>query len=89
MSILTALKLTKESIAKLLGLNHTIDQSKQKLQVTKKRGRGRPVDRFIPESVVESIRRADKTFTIRELAKKHKVSYGYVWKVRNNKVRVK
>lgn len=84
MSILNKIGITKDAIAKLLGISRTVDvpQSKQ-------RRFGRPVGHKIDQKIVDAIRKAPKSYTIKELADKYEVSTYWVWSVRHNKIRVK
>ena len=85
MNILEKLGISKDSIARLLGVSRTVDLGAT--NQTKKRGRGRPAGLRIPQSVVEAVRRANKSYTNQELADKHGVSLYWVWSVRSNKIR--
>ena len=74
MSILKQLGLTKESMAKMLG------------SVTPFKDPNPRVDRrweAVPTEIRESILKADKSFTLRELAKKYDISITSVWNIRN------
>lgn len=84
MSILTKLGITKESIAKLLGVHQTVEPTP-----TVRPKLGRPKGRNIDQSIVNAVRKAPKSYTIRELANRYSVSEYWVWSVRNNKTRVK
>ena len=75
MKILEKLGITKESVAKLLGLSVTVNAAKPKKM-------GRPKGRKIPYDTVKAVRSASKTFTSQELADKHGVSYFWVYSVR-------
>jgi hypothetical protein len=85
MSILQKLGLTKESISKLLGIHQTIERPKRK----SKPKLGRPSGRHIDQSVVDAVRRASDTYTLKELSERYNVSQYWVWGVRNGKIRVK
>lgn len=85
MSILRKLGLTKEFISKLLGIHQTVDRPKRKL----KPKLGRPSGRHINQSVVDAVRKASDTYTLRELSQRYNVSGYWVWSVRHNKIRVK
>jgi hypothetical protein len=85
MSILQKLGLTKESISKLLGIHQTVEKPKRKL----KPKLGRPSGRHIDQSVVDAVRKASDTYTLRELSQRYNVSEYWVWSVRNGKLRVK
>ena len=85
MNILEKLGISKDSIARLLGVSRTVDLGAT--NQTKKRGRGRPAGLRIPQSVVEAVRKANKSYTNQELADKHGVSLYWVWSVRSNKIR--
>ena len=85
MSILQKLGLTKESISKLLGIHQTVDRPKRKL----KPKLCRPAGRHIDQSVVDAVRKANDTYTLRELSQRYNVSEYWVWSVRNGKSRVK
>ena len=91
MNILEKLGISKDSIARLLGVSRTVDlkpdDQTSTTNRTKKRGRGRPAGLRIPQSVVEAVRRANKSYTNQELADKHGVSLYWVWSVRSNKIR--
>lgn len=84
MSLLSKIGITKESIARLLGVSQTVEvkrKSRPKL--------GRPKGRMIDQSVVDAVRSASETYTLKELADRYGVSQYWVWSVRNNKTRVK
>ena len=85
MNILEKLGISKDSIARLLGVSRTVDLGAT--NQTKKRGRGRPAGLRIPQSVVDAVRKANKSYTNQELADKHGVSLYWVWSVRSNKIR--
>ena len=85
MNLLEKLGISKDSIARLLGVSRTVDLGAT--NQTKKRGRGRPAGLRIPQSVVEAVRKANKSYTNQELADKHGVSLYWVWSVRSNKIR--
>ena len=85
MSILQKLGLTKESISKLLGMRQTVEKPKRKL----KPKLGRPTGRHIDQSVVDAVRKASDTYTLKELSKRYNVSEYWVWSVRHGKLRVK
>lgn len=90
MNILEKLGISKDSIARLLGVSKTVDvkpEHKTTTSRTKKRGRGRPAGLKIPQSIVEAVRKADKSYTNQELADKYGVSHYWVWGVRSNKLR--
>ena len=90
MNILEKLGISKDSIARLLGVNKTIDVKQDHqttISRTKKRGRGRPSGLKIPQSIVDAVRKADKSYTNQELADKYGVSHYWVWSVRSNKLR--
>ena len=87
MSILQKLGLTKESISKLLGMHQTVDKPQRKLKPKPKLGR--PAGRHIDQSVVDAVRKANDTYTLRELSQRYNVSEYWVWSVRNGKSRVK
>jgi len=73
-SILKQLGLTKESMAKMLG------------PVTPFKDPNPRVNRrweAVPTEIRESILKADKSFTLRELAKKYDISITSVWNIRN------
>lgn len=72
-SILKSIGLTKDQIAKMLGLKPA-DQPKPRTLKTKRR---------IPKHVAESILSDKSGRTLEELANKHKVSVYYVWSVKN------
>lgn len=80
MKILEKLGITKESVAKLLGVSVTVDRSKQKKL-------GRPKGRKIPYGIVEAVRSAHRTYTNQELADKYGVSYYWVYAIRKNMYR--
>ena len=86
MSILQKLGLTKESISKLLGIRQTVEKPKRKPKPKPKIGR--PSGRHIDQSVVDAVRKASDTYTLKELSQRHNVSQYWVWSVRNNKLRV-
>ncbi len=86
MSILQKLGLTKESISKLLGIYKTVEKPKRKLKPKPKLGR--PSGRHIDQSVVDAVRKANDTYTLKELSQRYNVSQYWVWSVRNNKLRV-
>ena len=76
MTLLQKLGLTKESMAKMVG------------PVTPFKDPNPRVNRrweAVPTEIRESILKADKSFTLRELAKKHDISITSVWNIRNNK----
>lgn len=87
MSILQKLGLTKESISKLLGIRQTVEKPKRKLKPKPKLGR--PFGRHIDQSVVDAVRKANDTYTLKELSQRYNVSEYWVWSVRNGKLRVK
>jgi len=91
MNILQKLGISKDSIARLLGVSRTVDLNPDDQtgtnNRTKKRGRGRPAGLRIPQSVVDEVRKANKTYTNQELADKYGVSLYWVWSVRSNKIR--
>ena len=76
MSILKQLGLTKESMAKMLG------------PVTPFKDPNPRINRrweAVPIEIREDVLKADKTFTLRELAKKYDISVTSVWNIRNKK----
>ena len=76
MTLLQNLGLTKESMAKMLS------------PVTPFKDPNPRVNRrweAVPTEIRESILKADKSFTLRELAKKHNISISSVWNIRKNK----
>ena len=83
MNILEKLGITKDSIAKLLGVHKTVTA-----KIVKKRKAGRPKGSKIPQSVVDAVRKANKSYNCQELADKYGVSHFWVWSVRNNKLRL-
>jgi len=94
MSILTKIGITKEAIARLLGVHKTVAVGKpvgkpewKPFNKTAKRGRGRPKGQKIPQWVVDAVRNSHKTYTAKELSQKYGVSNYWVWAVRNNKFR--
>jgi hypothetical protein len=96
MSILKTLGLTKDAIARLLGVHAIVQpqpavasrQAKPKIRKAKKTFKGR--DKWhISKEVVEAVRNEPATKTLEEIAWKYKVSTYWVWSVRKNKIRVK
>ena len=90
MSILTKIGITKEAIARLLGVHKTVAVEKPEwkpLNKKTKHGGGRPKGRKIPQWVVEEVRNSHETFTAKELAEKYGVSHYWVWAIRNKKFR--
>lgn len=77
MKILEKLGITKESVARLLGVSITVEKLKSKKV-------GRPKGRKIPYDIVEAVRSAHKTYTHQELADKYGVSYYWVYAIRRN-----
>jgi DNA-binding XRE family transcriptional regulator len=76
MSILKQLGLTKESMAKMLG------------PVTPFKDPNPRINRrweAVPIEIREDVLKADKSFTLRELAKKYDISVTSVWNIRNKK----
>jgi DNA invertase Pin-like site-specific DNA recombinase len=74
MTLLQKLGLTKESMAKMLG------------PVTPFKDPNPRVNRrweAVPTEIRESILKADKSFTLRELAKKYDISITSVWNIKN------
>lgn len=80
MKILEKLGITKESVAKLLGVSVTINRTKQKKL-------GRPKGRKIPYDIVKAVRSAHRTYTNQELADKYGVSYYWIYAIRKNMYR--
>lgn len=80
MKILEKLGITKESIAKLLGVPATVSNPKKKKY-------GRPKGRKIPYDIVKAVRSASKTYTYKELADKYGVSYFWVYSIRKGSYR--
>ena len=90
MNILEKLGISKDSIARLLGVHKTVAVEKPEwkpLNKKAKRGRGRPKGQKIPQWVVDAVKSSHKTFTAKELSEKYGVSHYWVWAVRNNKFR--
>lgn len=89
MSILAKIGITKEAVAKLLGIHTTVEAqpTKWKPLDNKKRGRGRPKGQKIPQWVVDAVRSSHHTYTAKELSKKYGVSDYWVWAIRHNKFR--
>lgn len=91
MNILTKIGISKESIARLLGIHKTVDAKEEAINPTTKRtvkrGSGRPKGLHIPQSVVVAVRKTHKSYTNQEIADKFGVSYYWVWSVRNNRIR--
>ena len=90
MSILTKIGITKEAIARLLGVHKTVaieEPQWKPLSKKTKRGRGRPKGQKIPQWVVDAVRNSHKSFTAKELSTKYGVSDYWVWAIRNNKFR--
>lgn len=90
MSILSKIGITKDSIAKLLGIRNETNpkpKSWSPLDKSIKRRRGRPKGQKIPQWVVDAVRNSHKTYTAKELSEKYGVSNYWVWAVRNNKFR--
>ena len=89
MNILNEIKI---GISKLLGVHEKAEISwSPKILKTKriqKRGLGRPKGSKIPQSVVDAVRKANKSYNCQELADKYGVSHFWVWSVRNNKLRL-
>lgn len=91
MSILSKIGITKEAIARLLGVHKTVaieEPQWKPLSKKIKRGRGRPKGQKIPQWVVEAVRNSHKSFTAKELSTKYGVSDYWVWSVRKNKLRM-
>lgn len=76
MTLLQKLGLTKESMAKMVG---TVAPFKDPNPRVNRRWEA------VPTEIRESILKADKSFTLRELAKKHDISISSVWNIRKNK----
>ena len=72
-SILKSIGLTKDQVAKMLGVKPA-EQTQPRTLKTKRR---------IPQHVAESILSDKSGRTLEELANKHKVSVYYVWSVKN------
>ena len=72
-STLKSIGLTKDQIAKMLGVKPA-EQTQPRTLKTKRR---------IPQHVAESILSDKSGRTLEELANKHKVSVYYVWSVKN------
>ena len=90
MSILSKIGITKEAIARLLGIHRTVevqDDSFKPKTKTVHRGRGRPKGQKIPQRIVDAVRKAHHTSTNQELADKYGVSNYWVWCIRHNKFR--
>ena len=82
----------KSGISRLLGVHKKVE-TKEVLRTLKpkrsqKRGRGRPKGLKIPQQIVDAVRQADKSMTNKQLAAKYRVSYFWVWSVRNYKMRL-
>lgn len=83
----------KIGISKLLGV-HKKAETKEILRTLKtkriqKRGRGRPKGYKIPRAIVDAVLEANKSVSNKQLAKKYRVSYYWVWSVRSRKLRLK
>lgn len=88
MSILTRLGLTKEGIAKLLGIEpkQCVEEVIQRPK-RKKTFKGRKQWK-IADNVVAAVKAEPTHRTLEEIARKHKVSIYWVWCVRKNRIRV-
>lgn len=88
MSILTRLGLTKEGIAKLLGIEpkQIVWEAAPKPK-RKKTFKGRKQWK-IADNVVAAVKAEPAHRTLEEIARKHKVSIYWVWCVRKNRIRV-
>ena len=80
MKILEKLGITKELVAKLLGVSVTVDSAKQKKL-------GRPKGRKIPYNIVKGVRSAHRSNTNQELGDKYNVSCYWVYAIRKNMYR--
>ena len=91
MNILNKIGISKESIARLLGIHKTVDTKEEAINPTTKRtvkrGSGRPKGLHIPQSIVVAVRKTHKSYTNQEIADKFGVSYYWVWAVRQNRIR--
>ena len=90
MNILNEIKI---GISKLLGVHKTVEIKEiprtLKTKRIQKRGKGRPKGSKIPRSIVDAVLQADKSVSSKQLAKKYRVSYYWVWSVRSKKLRLK
>jgi|LakMenE01Jun11ns_1017448.scaffolds.fasta_scaffold8413396_1 hypothetical protein len=96
MSILSKIGITKEAIARLLGVHKTVEtqpavatrQAKTRIRKDKKTFKGRK-NWHISKAIVDAVRAEPATKTLEEIAWKYKVSICWVWSVRKGKIRVK
>tara|TARA_R110000822_G_scaffold80923_1_gene192584 strand:+ start:879 stop:1154 length:276 start_codon:yes stop_codon:yes gene_type:complete len=90
MNILNEIKI---GISKLFGVHKTVETKETprtlKPKRIQKRGRGRPKGYKIPRAIVDAVLQADKSVSNKQLAKKYRVSYYWVWSVRSRKLRLK
>lgn len=89
--MLKALGLTKEAIARLLGLSTTVEvpAAQDAIKKRKRKKLGRPVNHFIPQETVEAVKNAPAHWSNRELAKRYGVSEVWVHCVKKGKLRRK
>jgi len=89
--MLKALGLTKEAIARLLGISTTVEVpvAQDAINKRKRKKLGRPVNHFIPKETVEAVKTAPPHWSNRELAKRYGVSEVWVHCVKNGKLRRK
>ena len=82
----------KIGISKLLGVHKTVEIKETpktlKPKRIQKRGRGRPKGLTIPREIVDAVLQADKSISNKQLAKKYRVSYYWIWSVRSKKLRL-
>ena len=88
MSILARLGLTKEGIAKLLGIEPKQCVAETTLKPKRKKTFKGRKQWEISDKVVEAVRAEPAHRTLEEIARKHKVSIYWVWCVRKNRIRV-
>lgn len=89
--MLKALGLTKEAIARLLGLSTTVEVpvAQDAIKKRKRKKLGRPVNHFISKETVEAVKNAPPHWSNRELAKRYGVSEVWVHCVKKGKLRRK
>lgn len=89
--MLKALGLTKEAIARLLGLSTTVEVpvAQDAIKKRKRKKLGRPVNHFISKETVEAVKTAPPHWSNRELAKRYGVSEVWVHCVKKGKLRSK
>lgn len=87
MSILKSIGLTKEAIAKLLGIKHQATDKPEVKVIRRKKSRNGRKSWSVSDKVVKLVRSEDPSKTLDEVARKYKVSIYWVWAIRHNKIR--